>query len=223
MSESESESSFNLLWATPFLRLQTGTTELADGLREVILDCETPEFKKPQSPQRPHEGVFESKFDFLDWPREPIPQFRQFFVGQLAGYLKQINDLTDEQLNRMRFDNECWFHIYRDGGYFQPHNHANASWSAIYCVDPGDEEPRNQSMAGHVMFSDPRQVNNYLDPANDNMRRDLSFNAVRLRLKPAEMVVFPSYVFHAVEPYVGERPRITIAANFKFAYPDSNG
>jgi hypothetical protein len=73
-------------------------------------------------------------------------------------------------------------------------------------------------MAGHVMFTDPRQTNAYLDPGNNDMRRDMSFNAIRLRLKPAELMIFPSYLYHAVEPYVGNRPRITIAANFWFGY-----
>lgn len=209
---------FNLVWSTPLLRTSTDTLELAAGLREVILDCETDGFRKKNSPQRSHDNVFESEFDFLSWQREPIPQFRELVIGYLGNFVKLVNDITDEDLNKLKFDNDCWFHIYRDGGYFQTHNHPNASWSLIYCVDPGDEEPQNESMAGHVLFTDPRQVNSFLDPANRFMRRDMSFNSIRLRLKPAELLVFPSYLYHTVEPYVGERPRITIAANFWFGY-----
>jgi uncharacterized protein (TIGR02466 family) len=208
---------FNLVWATPFLRSQTGSETLAESLREYILGCEVDGFRKPNSPQRPHEGVFESKFDFLDWPDKRVEDFKEMLFTYLGSTVKLVNDYTDEQLNGLQFDNDCWFHISRDGGYFQPHNHPNASWSAIYCVDPGDETPQNDSMAGHVMFSDPRTANNYLDPANRYMRRDMSFNAIRFRLKPAELVVFPSYLYHCVEPYVGQKPRITIAANFWFA------
>ena len=139
-------------------------------------------------------------------------------VGYLGNFLKLVNEINDEDLKSLNFDNHCWFHIYRNGGYFQTHNHPNASWSVIYCVDPGDETPENESMAGHIMFTDPRHVNAYLDPANNGMRRDMSFNAIRLRLKPAELLIFPSYLYHTVEPYIGQRPRIAIAANFWFRH-----
>ena len=211
-------SDFNLLWSTPLLRTTTESIDLARQLRDVILDCETEKFQKKSSPQRSHNNVFESEFDFLSWQREPIPKFRELLIGYLGNFLKLVNEINDDNLKNLSFDNHCWFHIYRNGGYFQPHNHPNASWSVIYCVDPGDDIPENDSMAGHVMFTDPRQTNAYLDPGNNDMRRDMSFNAIRLRLKPAELMIFPSYLYHAVEPYVGNRPRITIAANFWFGY-----
>ena len=211
-------SDFNLLWSTPLLRTSTETVDLANQLRDVILDCENEGFRKKNSPQRSHENVFESEFDFLSWQRQPIPQFREMMVGYLGNFLKLVNEINDEDLKSLNFDNHCWFHIYRNGGYFQTHNHPNASWSVIYCVDPGDEPPENESMAGHIMFTDPRHVNAYLDPANNGMRRDMSFNAIRLRLKPAELLIFPSYLYHTVEPYIGRRPRITIAANFWFGH-----
>ena len=211
-------SDFNLLWSTPLLRTSTESIDLARQLRDVILDCETEKFRKKSSPQRSHNNVFESEFDFLSWQREPIPKFRELLIGYLGNFLKLVNEINDDNLKNLSFDNHCWFHIYRNGGYFQPHNHPNASWSVIYCVDPGDDIPENDSMAGHVMFTDPRQTNAYLDPGNNDMRRDMSFNAIRLRLKPAELMIFPSYLYQAVEPYVGKRPRITIAANFWFGY-----
>lgn len=207
---------FNLAWCTPFLRSDSNSQSLADRLRDYILGCETEGFRKSQSPQRPHDGVFESNFDFLSWPDETVQEFKGLLYGYLGSFVKLVNEFDDEALNQLAFDNHCWFHITRDGGYFQPHNHPNASWSAIYCVDPGDDNPANPSAAGHVMFNDPRNVNAYLDPANKNMRRDMSFNAIRMRPKKGEIFIFPSYLFHYVEPYIGERPRITIAANFWF-------
>lgn len=207
---------FELLWATPLMRSETDTVELAGELRDLILSCENDQFRKKQSPQREHEGVFESEFDFLSWKDERVQRFREVFFGYLGSFVKLVNDLDDEGLNRLRFDNHCWYHITRNGGYFQPHNHPNASWSAIYCVDPGDPQPINESAMGCVTFTDPRGTNSYLDPANGNMRRDMSFKAIRHRFKTAEIAIFPSYLYHFVEPYYGERPRITIAANFWF-------
>lgn len=210
------DSRFELLWATPLMRVKTGSEALASELSELILACETDGFRKKQSPQREHAGVFESDFDFLSWQDERVGRFRELLFGYLGSFVKLVNNMSDEELNRLRFDNHCWFHITRNGGYFQPHNHPNASWSAIYCVDPGDAEPVNESAAGSVTFTDPRGTNSYLDPANGNMRREASFKAIRHRFSPAEIAIFPSYLYHYVEPYFGEAPRITIAANFWF-------
>ena len=56
----------------------------------------------------------------------------------------------------------------------------------------------------------------YQDIANRRMVKEVSFNAIRFRPQKGELIIFPSYLMHAVESYVGERPRITIAANFWF-------
>ena len=118
----------------------------------------------------------------------------------------------------MKFRNESWFHITRKGGYFQPHTHPLASVSMIYCVDPGDENIEDERESGQVLFVDPRHnASMYLDPANRYMHRNYSFDGLRFRLRADEVCIFPSYLQHSVEPYAGERPRITIAANFSFS------
>lgn len=208
----------NLLWATPLFRVQTNTKSLAEELRQFILAHEKEEFRKPNPPQRVHHGLFESNFDFLKWPDPVIAKFKNAFLTHLGNFVQDVNNLSDQEANELKFNYHCWFHTYRNGAYFQSHNHSMASWSAIYCVDPGDEVPSDESHSGHVVFSDPRDVNMYLDPANKKMRRDLSFDLVRVRPEQAELVIFPSYLKHWVEPYYGERPRITIAANFWFIF-----
>ena len=208
-------SEFNLLFASPLFRAQMEPQSLAGELAEFIVSHATEDRRHPSPPQRRHEGVFESTFDFLTWDYPVIEQFRNAFFGYVARFVKAANDMSDEEVRSLRFDQHCWFHLTTSGGYFQPHNHANASWSAVYCVSPGDATPVDDSHAGHIVFDDPRS-NMFMDAANRNMRRDLSFNAVRLRLTPGEIVIFPSYLLHWVEPYTGDSPRITIAANFWF-------
>jgi uncharacterized protein (TIGR02466 family) len=212
---------FNLAFATPFLRSLTESYKVAEDLRELILKSETDAHRHPNSPQQAHSGVFESTFDFLSWPDERVQHFKPVFYSYVAGFVKIVNDLSDDELSSLRFDNHCWFHVTRDGGYFQPHKHGMASWSAIYCVDPGDDDPADEHCAGHVVFGDPRAgASMYLDPANRHMRRDVSFDAIRLRPRATEVIIFPSYMTHWIEPYIGERPRITVAANFWFRRED---
>ncbi len=206
-------------WASPLVRRDTGRLDLAKSMRDVALENEKPERAHPKPPQDSHDALFESSFDFLNWPDPRIAEFKNFFYQEVRSVVKYTGDFNDEQLNNMRFGCHCWFHITRSGGYFPPHNHAMASWSAIFCVDPGDEEIADVNQSGRVTFFDPRHgANMYLDAANRHWTSEINFDSKRFRLKPAELVVFPSYLYHAIEPYVGERPRITIAANFWFQW-----
>lgn len=206
----------NRFWATPFYR---GVSEAgrADALRDYILANEKESRRKRNSPQRAHPGVFESEFDFLEWPSPATKDLKQFLYGHLASAVRMASEFDDQAMAQLRFNCHSWFHITRRGGYFPQHNHPLASWSLVYCVDPGDEQPPNEFEAGHLVFQDPRlTASMYLDAANGRMSRDYSFDAVRFRPRKGDVLVFPSYIQHAVEPYAGQRPRVTVAANVWF-------
>ncbi len=209
---------FSLAFATPLFRSVTDSESIRSQLLACILENEVPERRHPRSPQPEHSGVFESTFDFLAWDDERVQDFRRFFYSHVGGFVQAANEYTDDEMRRIQFDHHCWFHVTRDGGYFQPHNHPNAAWSAIYCVDPGDGDVEDESFSGRVTFSDPRiGAAMHVDPGNARLRREISFSGVRIRMQPCELLIFPSYLMHWVEPYRGERPRVTIAANFWFA------
>ncbi len=188
------------------------------ALRESILSHENEAHRHPDSPQSAHPNLFESRFDFLNWPDEPIKNFKSTLYEHLMRYISGLCGFTPADLQKLKFTNESWFHITRSGGFFQPHTHPLASVSLIYCVDPGDSQHDTDAHdVGAVMFTDPRQgASMYLDPVNRQMRRAFSFNGVRYRLAADDLCIFPSYLQHWVEPYVGASPRITIAANFAF-------
>ena len=203
-------------WATPFYRHRADSQQAA-RVTEYVLANETESRRKPDSPQRAHPGVFESSFDLLDWGSEVTAELKQLFHNHLAGVVKTANGIDDAALKNLRFHSHCWFHVTRQGGYFPHHNHPLASWSLVYCADPGDEDAPDFE-SGHLVFHDPRATASmYLDTANRQMRREFSFDAVRMRPVAGDVLIFPSYIMHAVEPYAGRRPRVTVAANFWFA------
>jgi len=215
----ESENSeLNAFFATPFYKGLMGLQSNHSGLKDYILSCEHGEFRHKDSPQTAHNKVFESRFDLLSWPDSNIQAFKQKLYENLMQYLAAVNGFSAQDLQNLNFKSESWFHITRSGGYFQPHTHPLASVSIIYCVDPGDETIEDSREAGQVQFTDPRyNASMFLDPTNRNMKRPFSFSGLRFRLKPDELCIFPSYLQHSVEPYVGDRPRITVAANFSFS------
>ncbi len=206
----------NPAFATPLLHVQTDTQALAAALKPLILTHASEQHRKTNSPQGMHPAVFESNFDFLELDAAPVRELKALFSGYLGGFVKEVLKPEAFDPAALRFDQDCWYHVTRSGGSFQPHNHPNASWSLVYCVSPGVAEPVNEREAGHIVFSDPRNANMHVDPANRRMRRLYSFDLVRLRLAAAELLIFPSYLLHWVEAYSGDEPRITIAANYWF-------
>lgn len=209
-------------WATPIVRrVERQSDDLAHtALRELILAHEEPERRKGDSPQPLHKNVFESEFDFLNWRDPSVLALKQLMHRRLADVILATSTVDQAALMKFKIVCESWFHVTRSGGYVRSHNHPQHSWSAIYCVDPGDPEPAYDHDAGHLLFFDPRtSAGMFLDMANAELKPAYGCHAYRFRPSIGELIIFPSYVWHAVEPYHGERPRITVAANFRFNLP----
>ena len=205
------------LFATPVYHANLGDAVLSAALRELILSRRTKRYRHPNPPQGRKPGVFESRFDFLDdSSKAEIRALRQAMLTHLQAFLAVASGIEPDQvpLNRVRC--HSWFHITESGGSFQPHNHPNAAWSAVYCVDEGHrQESVVEGQAGDLVLTDPRlAASMHLDSLNRRLHRDIAFDGARYRLVAGDLTFFPSYLQHFVEPYVGKEPRITVAANF---------
>lgn len=175
-------------------------------------------FQNSDSPQPSPSGVFESHFNLFDVQAVEIQSLKRMLYQHLMQYLMEVNGMSRLEIEQLSFKNESWVHITTKGGYFQTHNHPMAAVSLVYCVSPGDDGLDDKENGSFVMH-DPRfNASMYVDPANHKMVRAYSFDGGRFRFKPDELLLFPSYLNHTVEPYIGNSPRITIAANFSFTY-----
>jgi uncharacterized protein (TIGR02466 family) len=95
------------------------------------------------------------------------------------------------------------------------HSHGASFWSAVYYVRAGDGE------RGRLLLHDPRM------PALRMHAPMLQFKDFgpegMARIKPVEgqIVLFPSWLSHSVEPWDGEDERISIALNLTAPLPPS--
>lgn len=166
-------------------------------------------------------GVFESNFYLHLRDEAPIRYLFSFVDSTLRSFIQSICQYSDAQMDALQMDKHSWFHVTRKGGYQTAHNHPNASWSAIYCIDPGDPGSPN---SGAVRFHDPRSgLAMYRDPFNENLQVPYKVGEWALQHKPGQMIVFPSYLLHEVLMYEGTRPRIIIAMNVWCRQPGSDG
>lgn len=184
-------------------------------LTELFLRCESEggRFRNRIRRDTQKGELFESRFDLFDWDEPPVKELAAFCHGGMMSALHATSDYSEQELEGLGFGYHAWFHVTRAGGYQGMHNHSNASWSGIYCVDPGDavaERPES----GAVRFHDTRTNGNYYaDAGNARLKMPFHMGSFQVEHEPGKLFIFPSYVLHEVHPYVGEKPRIVVAFN----------
>jgi hypothetical protein len=101
---------------------------------------------------------------------------------------------------------DCWANVYRKGDYCMPHSHLRAIASVVYLLDPGDAV-EDDALSGRFYFCDPR-IPFCVEHEPGRVTRLLM-----PELHPGSLLIFPAEFIHAVNPYGGERPRITLSWN----------
>ena len=204
-------------FAVPILQSRLQPCEpLNAALESLFLQRESAEYRNPTPSHFPQAETFESRFNLFRWPEQCIQDLRRFMLDSVVAAVLQTTSVTAAEMSRLRFHNHTWFHISRYAGSFVAHNHPLASWSAVYCVRPGETVP-GHPQSGLLRLFDPRQgANGYVDPANENLHAPFAVGSLDVRLAAGDLVIFPSYLFHEVTPFYGADTRITVATNCWF-------
>lgn len=170
-----------------------------------------------------NDALFESHFNLFREPNPALQELKRFCWDQLLAVIGRLNGYDLQTLERLQIYNDCWFHVTRRGGHFGLHNHPNASWSGVYCVDPGRHDP-GKKMSGVLSFVNPAILSTmHMDAGIARMQLPYAPVVANFSLEPGQLVLFPSWVLHEVKPFEGEGERITIAFNCWFTLPDAPG
>ena len=165
-------------------------------------------------------ALFESHFNLFRDPDAGIQELKVFCWDQLLAVIGRLNGYDRDTLHRLQIYNDCWFHVTRRGGYFGVHNHPNASWSGVYCVDPGRNDP-DKPDSGLLSFVNPMIATAmHIDAGTAHMKLPYAPHVANARLEAGDLVIFPSWVMHDVKAFEGAGERITIAFNCWFTLPD---
>ncbi len=153
-------------------------------------------------------GGWQSESDLMKWP---VPE-----VEYLNQWIHQaFSTIMGRELGTADFKSRClvtgWANINEYGDYNRTHIHSNNHWSGVYYVDLGDPSP-SAGPNGAIEFLDPRPAIGVFDFPGIT-----ATGTWTLLPKPGLMLMFPSWLRHAVLPYFGERARITIAFNIRVA------
>lgn len=188
-------------------------------LRELFLQCESngDKYANPDPFTHRNKSLFESNFSLFDWPQAPVGKLREFCISRLYHAVQDLNGYDIATLQKLHVAYESWFHITRGGGYFGVHNHPMHSWSGVYCVCQEGDDPDGDS--GKLTFISPFASNTmFIDMAMHRLQPPFNIGNLSLRLRPGQLILFPSWVLHEVTAFEPKDSglRITVAFNARF-------
>ena len=153
-----------------------------------------------------------SDTDMLSWGGEAARTLALETLQLCGG---RIDDLgRKDGAPRFQFTIEMWANVSPPGASNQYHTHPGCLWSGVYYVDDGGDE------TAALVLQDP----NF--PLNRMYAPDLQFVGRKgerfptieaFAPTPGRLIMFPSWLSHAVRPYTGDRERISIAMNLMVA------
>lgn len=203
-------------FATPFAQIQYPDCSQFNLELERFFDVLTAQgdkYRNPHLHNYAQDALFESNFDLFNYDNPAVQRLRNFVLQSVAWVMTKLNNYSKQELDSLQLNADAWFHITEFAGYFYTHNHPMASWSAVYCVNPGTS-PVDKPDSGVLRFHDPRpHANAYLDAGNVRLGEQYAVGNHNFKLQAGQLVIFPSYLQHEVSPFMGQDRRITVAVN----------
>lgn len=180
-----------------------GAAALNEALKDVIHKNKT----EADGVARSNILGWHSDSEMLRWGGEPAKQLGLAMLQVCGRHTDDVAMRSGQPRYEMAM--EMWANVSPAGASNQMHCHPGCIWSGVYYVDDGGD----RSSALVLLDS------NY--PTNRMYAPDLQFVAggeqfpVRHEVEPepGRMVIFPSWLSHAVKPHKGPRDRISIAMN----------
>jgi uncharacterized protein (TIGR02466 family) len=148
-----------------------------------------------------------------DLAMRPEPCFRTLIQQIVAHVRTTVDNLAranGQGMPPMRMAVNAWAMVMRNGDYTIPHDHADAHWSTVYYPDAGDADEAAHPDSGLLALVDPRHGGRPMPGL------DLVGATFTARPGTGRLLVFPGWLYHYVNAYRGQRPRVAVSCNVSF-------
>lgn len=189
-------------FATPILvRDIADATAVNAALKATILKRESASRGVHQS----NAGGWHSRPDLLSWTTPEVTQLRRWLLAGIADITTASGKVAANAITVRTLI--AWANVSRRGNYNKLHEHPRSDWSGVYYVAAGSP-PKPGQESGNIEFLDPRGAVGTRGTPGQGF-------GVKLKFQPRDgmMLIFPSWVWHLVQPYDGAEERISIAFN----------
>lgn len=188
------------LFPVPIFECQIDNHEkINDELKKYIYKIKNDD---PKGTEKSNAGGWHSA-DFIIQNNPPI----QNFISSINSLLPNIfiNHMgIDPKLKNIKILN-MWSVVNSKNTFNTKHNHPNCYFSAAYYVKTNEK-------SGHIKFFDPKEVKTMYSPPISKLN-EFSTNVVRVQPGEGKLLLFPSYLHHAVEENLSNEDRIVISFN----------
>ncbi len=165
-------------------------------------------------PNDPHAnaGGWHSKSDFFEWQSPAVRSLKEWVGEAIQQMIRSTLDYMNSMGMRKAFQGSirltAWANVSRKFHFHRLHNHPGCSWSGVYYVNDGSSEADSSPLSGVLELVDPRPFTEMVfTPGEPYGQR------IPIRPKAGMMVIFPSFLYHLVNPYMGTGERISVAFN----------
>jgi uncharacterized protein (TIGR02466 family) len=204
------EKSVSLAFPTPIGRYRLPNSEAAamnDELQRIILERERGE----ESQEHANAGGWHSQRDLPEWDDPVVGRLRTHLLEAVEHTARAAMSVTRRADGRAievgALTIKAWANISRRGNYHRIHNHPRACWSGVYYVAVGTDAP-GYPLSGLLELMDPRPFTEMVGTPGEPFGQKLA-----IAPEAGTIIVFPSWIYHFVNPYHGDGERISIAFN----------
>jgi len=154
-----------------------------------------------------NEGV--QKTNVNGWHSETDMNKRPEYQPLVDELFKMVYRIFDEEwLDRKPILGNMWANINYKGGFNKPHVHPNALFSGAYYV----KAPAN---CGRLVCQDPRPgIQTCMPTRKKGQPPKYLWRDIHIDPKENRAIMFPSWLWHQVEPNQSEELRISVSFNF---------
>ena len=150
-----------------------------------------------------NQGGWQSSHDLHAWAGEAGKH-----ILAHAAALATANTAADQGTG-IRWAVDAWANVSTTGAANRAHVHGGSFWSAVYYVRVGSGE------GGGLVLHDPRMPALRMHAPSLRFKDCGSEVFASIQPKAGLMVLFPAWLSHAVEPWQGDQPRISIVMNIR--------
>lgn len=146
------------------------------------------------------------RFDLWDYCTEEHQTLAKF-KNVLCAIVGNINDQVEVN-SRSRFEVSRSWCVQVNGHYDPPHHHSQSKWVSVYYASAPEG-------CGDLLLLDPRG-GVYAEQIEENGLTNRAFK--RITPKTGDLIIFPGYLIHMVEPSNCAEPRVVMASLFREIY-----
>ena len=139
-------------------------------------------------------------------PKEEGRLLKKIFIDEAELYLEELTNKKIELVLR-----KSWTTHTSKYGFNTPHCHADNTVIGVYYIKTFDK-------CGDLLLHDPRGSHSFVPKYEINTAGHSVSDRTYHRITPkcGQLILFPAYIVHSVEPNMSEEVRISLAMNFKY-------